>query len=65
MLATEFAPHGIRVNGVTPGLIATSLAEQRIKRIRQDIGGTRDQAVAELIRGIGGCRSDAQAIPPR
>ena len=54
VLATEFAPDGIRANVVTPGFIATSLAEERIERIRQSIDGTREQAVAQLITAIGG-----------
>jgi NAD(P)-dependent dehydrogenase (short-subunit alcohol dehydrogenase family) len=54
VLATEFAPRGIRVNVVTPGFIAISLAEQRIERIRQRIDGIRDRPVAQLITAIGG-----------
>ncbi len=54
VLATKFAPHGIRVNVVTPGFIATSLAEQRIEQIRWSIDGDREQAVVQLITGIGG-----------
>ncbi len=38
----------------TPGFITTSLAEERIELIRQNIGGTREEAVAELITAIGG-----------
>jgi NAD(P)-dependent dehydrogenase (short-subunit alcohol dehydrogenase family) len=54
VLATEFAPHGIRANVVTPGFIATSLAEQRIEQIRRTTDGSREQAVTELMTAIGG-----------
>jgi NAD(P)-dependent dehydrogenase (short-subunit alcohol dehydrogenase family) len=54
VLATEFAPYGIRANVVTPGFIATSLAEQRIEQIRESIDGTREQALAQLLITIGG-----------
>src|ERR1700759_1235110 len=37
-LATEFGPHGIRVNTIVPGYIETSGARARIERIAQDQG---------------------------
>lgn len=54
MLATEFGPSGIRVAAVTPGFIATSLADERIGRIQRDLGVNRAEAVAHLLDTIGG-----------
>ena len=53
-LATEFGPHGIRVNTIVPGYIETSGARARIERIAQDQGVDVGVARQTLIDGIGG-----------
>jgi NAD(P)-dependent dehydrogenase (short-subunit alcohol dehydrogenase family) len=45
---------GIRVNTVTPGYIATSGAEARIRKIMDQAGISRDEAEAALLATIGG-----------
>jgi len=53
-LAKQLAPHGIRVNTVSPGGIQTPAAERLIDRLATNFNGDRDAARASLLDALGG-----------
>lgn len=53
-LANEVAPHGVRVNTVSPGFVQTTAADELIDRIGHADSLSRDDALNQLMNSLGG-----------
>lgn len=53
-LANEVAPHGVRVNTVSPGFTRTTAADDLVTRIAQEAGITQEAALGRLMDSLGG-----------
>lgn len=53
-MANQLAPHGVRVNTISPGGIRTDAADHLVERISKRLGGDKDAAWGSLMAGLGG-----------
>ncbi|WP_433203140.1 SDR family oxidoreductase [Nocardia sp. CA-107356] len=53
-LANEGAPHGVRVNTVSPGFVQTAAADNLVARIAHDAAITQEAALGRLMDSLGG-----------
>jgi NAD(P)-dependent dehydrogenase (short-subunit alcohol dehydrogenase family) len=62
-LAGQLAPHGIRVNTVSPGGIQTDAANDLVERLTKRFDGDRDAAWDSLVTSLGGVPLGRFATP--